>query len=131
MLPYQDLIIMMQLARYQGTTTTFPIIVGCTLQKYENSPVFVNLCEYVLVGMISAVKPESNASPAFAVLGIPDVTVCRLLSLLFHVTVLPTLILIGFGENALLPRVAAPFTIKTLFVLVGEAEGEEGGCCCW
>ena len=81
--------------------------------------------------MISAVKPESNASPAFAVLGIPDVTVCRLLSLLVHVTVVPTLILIRFGENALLPRVAAPFTIETLFVLVG---GEEGGCCrccCW
>ena len=59
-------------------------------------------------------------------LGTPDVTVCRVLSLLVHVTVLPTLILIRFGENALFPRVAAPCTIETLFVLIGEAEG--GGC---
>ena len=61
-------------------------------------------------------------------LEIPDVTVCRLLSLLVHVTVVPILILITFGENALLPRVAAPFTIETLFVLVGGEEGG-GGCC--
>ena len=59
-------------------------------------------------------------------LEIPDVTVCRLLSLLVHVTVVPTLILIRFGENALLPRVAAPFTIETLFVLLEEEE--EGYC---
>ena len=105
----------------QGTTTIFPIIVGCTLQKYENSPAFVNLCEYVLAGIMSAVNPESNASPAFAVLGVPDVTVCRLLSSLVHVTVVPALILSRFGENALSPRVVAPFSISTLFVL--EEEG--------
>jgi predicted secreted protein len=65
-------------------------MVGCTLQKYENSPGFINLCEYVLDGIISAVKPESNNSPALIVLGTPDVTVCIVLSMLFHLTVFPT-----------------------------------------
>ena len=51
-----------------------------------------------------AVKPESNASPAFAVLGVPDVTVCKLLSSLVQVTVFPSLILVRSGKNALLPR---------------------------
>jgi hypothetical protein len=79
------------------------------------------LCEYVLAGIISAVKPESNTCPAFAVLGVPDVTVWKLLSLLVQVMVVPSLILSRFGENALSPRVAAPFTIETLFGL--EEEG--------
>jgi hypothetical protein len=39
------------------------------------------------------VKPESNTCPALGVLGIPDVTVCILLSLLVQITVLPTFIL--------------------------------------
>ena len=59
------------------TTSILPTIVGWTLQKYGNSPLFVNLCEYVLAGIMRAVKPESNASPALAVLGVPDVTVCK------------------------------------------------------
>jgi len=40
---------------------------------FSGSPVFVNLCEYILVVIMSAVKLESNVSPTFAVLGIPDV----------------------------------------------------------
>ena len=58
----------------------------------------LNLCENDLDGIISAVKPESNNSPALAELGSPDVTVWIILSILVHVTVLPASIVIGFGE---------------------------------
>jgi hypothetical protein len=68
---------------------------------------------------MNAVNPESNASPTFSALGVPDVTVCIILSLLVHTTVLPTLILSGFGEYASSPRVVAPFTIEILFVSEG------------
>jgi hypothetical protein len=58
------------------------------------------------------------------VLGIPDVTVCRLLSLLVHVTVLPTLILTRFGENALLPSVSADVVKESFdFVLLEKDLG--------
>ena len=73
-------------------------MVGCTLQKYENSPGCINLCENDLDGIISAVKPESNNSPALTVLGSPDVTVCTMLSRLVQVTVLPASVITGFGE---------------------------------
>jgi hypothetical protein len=97
-------------------------MVGCTLQKYENSPGCMNLCENDLDGIISAVKPESNNCPALTELGSPDVTVCTMLSMLVHVTVLPASVIIGFGEYDLSPRVAAFFTIETSFVLVLLAE---------
>src|SRR4030095_13396022 len=100
------------------STVTFPTMVGWTLQKYEKSPGCINLCEYVLDGIISAVKPESNNSPALTVLGTPDVIVCTVLSVFFHITVFPTWMLIGFGEYDLLPRVAAPFIMRTSFVFV-------------
>ena len=64
-------------------------------------------------GIIRAVKPESNNSPAWAVLGSPEVTVCTMLSVLVQVTVLPASIIIGFGEYDLSPCVAAPLTIET------------------
>jgi hypothetical protein len=70
-----------------------------------------------LDGIISAVKPESNNSPALTELGSPDVTVCTILSVLVHVTVLPELVITGFGEYDLSPRAAAFFTIVTSFVL--------------
>ena len=82
----------------QGSTRTSPTMVGCTLQKYEYSPGCINLCENDLDGIIRAVKPESNNSPASTVLGWPDVTVCTMLSMLVHVTVLPASIVIGFGK---------------------------------
>ena len=77
----------------------------------------INLCENDLDGIIRAVKPESNNSPALTVLGSPDVTVCTMLSMLVHVTVLPASTVIGFGEYDLSPRVAASLTIETSFVL--------------
>jgi hypothetical protein len=43
-----------------------------------------------------------------------------------HVTVVPTLIRSRFGENALLPSVAAPFVIETLFELEESWEEEDG-----
>ena len=43
-----------------------PTMVGWTLQKYENSPGCINLWENDLDGIISAVRPESNNSPALA-----------------------------------------------------------------
>ena len=44
----------------------------------------------------------------------PDVTVwAAALSLSVHVTVLPTLMVKGFGENALSAKVAAPGSIET------------------
>ena len=58
------------------TNIHLPTMVGCTLQKYENSPGCMNLCENDLDGIISAVKPESNNSPALTVLGSPDVRIC-------------------------------------------------------
>ena len=64
-------------------------MVGWTLQKYENSPGCMNLCENDLDGIISAVRPESNNSPALTELGSPDVTVCTMLSVLVHVIVFP------------------------------------------
>ena len=82
-------------------------MVGWTLQKYENSPACMNLCENDLDGIISAVKPESNNSPALTELGSPDVTVWTILSVLVHVTVPPELVITGFGEYDLSPRVAA------------------------
>ncbi|MGA8842978.1 MAG: hypothetical protein WB511_05280 [Nitrososphaeraceae archaeon] len=78
-------------------------MVGCTLQKYENSPGCINLCENDFEGVISAVKPESNNSPAWAVLCSPEVTVSILLSMLVQVTVLPALTVIGVGEYDLSP----------------------------
>jgi hypothetical protein len=72
----------------------------------------VNLCEYVLDGDISEVKPESNTCPALGVLGAPDVTVWMVLSSLVQTTVLPTFIFTWLGENALSPKVVAPFTIE-------------------
>src|SRR6476659_2122692 len=92
-------------------------MVGWTLQKYENSPECINLCENDLDGIIRAVRPESNNSPALTVLGSPDVTVCTMLSVLVHVTVFPVSTVIGFGEYDLSPRVAAFFTIETSFVI--------------
>jgi len=53
----------------------------------------------------------------------PDVIV---LSLLVHVTMLPTLTLTTLGEKALLPRVAAPFTIETSFEDARTATNEMG-----
>lgn len=77
---------------------------------------------------MSAVRPESNNSPALTVLGTPEVTVCIVLSMLFHLTVVPTLMLIGFGEYDLLPSVAAPFDIKTSLVLVLLEVDSSDGC---
>src|SRR3954453_10815533 len=58
------------------------------------------------------------------------------LSLFIHVIVFPAFILMGFGENALLLRVVAPFTIDTVGSLFVEAiedelleEEEAVGCC--
>src|SRR3954453_14860307 len=58
------------------------------------------------------------------------------LSLFIHVIVFPAFILMGFGENALLLRVVAPFTIDTVASLFVEAiedelleEEEAVGCC--
>jgi hypothetical protein len=92
-------------------------MVGCTLQKYENSPGCTNLWENDFDGIISADKPESNNSPALALFGSPEVTVCTMLSVLIHVTVLPASVIIGFREYDLSPRVAAFFIIETSFVL--------------
>ena len=63
--------------------------------------------------------------------GIPDVTVCIVLSLLVHVIVSPTLIVIGFGKNDLSPRVVAPFTIETWIELLSLDEDilDEDDCC--
>jgi hypothetical protein len=67
------------------------------------------------------------------VLGIPDVTVCKMLSLLVHVTVVPTLILIGFGENALLPRVAVHLLLKLCLYYWRRKKKvivvDDDGCC--
>ena len=67
--------------------------------------------------LMSAVRPESNNSPALTELGSPEVTVCTMLSVLVHLIVLPELIITGFSENDLSPRIAAFFTIVTSFVL--------------
>lgn len=48
-------------------------------------------------------NPESNSFPLFGSL--------------YPVTILPTLILIGFGENALSAELAAPGLIKTVLLL--------------
>ena len=90
----------------------------------------MNLLENDLDGIISAVRPESNNSPALTELGSPDVTVCTMLSVLVHVIVLPASVITGFGEYDLSPRVAAFFTIETSFdiVLLEEEILEE---CLW
>jgi hypothetical protein len=60
-------------------------------------------------------NPESNSFPLFGSLyPVPDVTVCEaVLSLSVHVTLLPNLTLIRFGEKALPAKVAAPGIIDT------------------
>ena len=106
-----------------GRTRTSPTMVGCTLQKYENSPGCINLCENDFEGVISAVKPESNNSPARAVLGSPEVTVCILLSMLVQVTVPPALTVIGVGEYDLSPSVGCSLHYQDLicFCIVRRA----------
>ena len=100
-------------------------MVGWTLQKYENSPGCMNLCENDLDGIISAVRPESNNSPALTELGSPDVTVCTMLSVLVHVIVFPVSVITGFGEYDLSPRVAVSFLyycdFNSLELLADEA----------
>jgi len=73
----------------------------------------------VFPGARSADNPESNSFPLLGSLGpVPDVTVWATLSLLVHVTLLPTLTLMGFGENDLSAKVEAPETIQTFLPLV-------------
>jgi hypothetical protein len=99
-------------------TTTFPTIVGCSWQKYGNSPAVMNLWENVFPWVVKAVgpdKPESNSFPWVVSLGpVPEVTVWKTVSLLVQVTVSPTLAFSGFGAKALSAKVDALGTIETL-----------------
>ena len=63
-------------------------MLGCTYKSTKTLQGCINLCENDLEGVMSAVKPESNNSPAWTVLGSPEVAVCILLSMLVQVTVL-------------------------------------------
>jgi hypothetical protein len=60
--------------------------------------------------------PVSKAPPF-------DVAVCAVLSLLTHVTVVPTATVTGFGEYAFVVRLLAPLTIVTVAPAPGAGVG--------
>ena len=68
---------------------------------------------------MSEVNPESKAFPLFGSFSpVPDIIVCRELSILFHVIICPAFTLIVFGSNPFSGFMEAPAGIMTLFSCV-------------
>jgi len=88
-----------------------PVIPGWIVQWYVNVPAPVNVWLNEAPG---AMRPESQ---------LLLVDVCVVLSLLCHVTVVPTATLTGFGENADVVMVDAPLTIVTVVPFAGVGVG--------
>jgi hypothetical protein len=64
-----------------------------------------------------ATEPEFHAPPS-------AVVVWAVLSLLVHVTVVPTATAIGFGANAVVVKMLAPLGIETAVPVAGAGAGE-------